>query len=181
MAARELVALRLDVGLDDVTGHAKYPNFNKVTPATRKNMDWSKYIDVHGSGMHYNKTCGHQDDTPESPYGHQQCCICVPADFAGEALALFPDTVHECTAAEFEDFYNNKAHAHEPTELVDTDALNGLAAQRSLMVSLEQDTSALDAKIAKALNPADETERGIRPNPNKTWASVKAKRGIAVR
>jgi hypothetical protein len=65
---RELVAIRIDVGLDETTGHAKYPNFNKVTPATRKNMDWSKYIDVHGSGMHYNKTCGHQDDTAESPY-----------------------------------------------------------------------------------------------------------------
>lgn len=178
---RELVALRLDVGLDDVTGHAKYPNFNKIAPATRKGMDWSKYIDVHGSGMHYNKACGHKDDTPESPYGHQQCCICVPADFAVEALALFPDVVHECTAIEFEEFYNNKAHAHEPDDIIDSDVLIGLSAQRKLMKDFGKDTTSLDLKIERALDSNITTERGVRKNSNKKWADVSAKKGITIK
>lgn len=177
---RELVGLKIDVGQDEVTGHAKYPNFNKITPATRKGMDWSKYVDVHGSGMHYDKTCGHQDDG-DTPYGHQCCCICVPADFAAEALALFPDVVSECSDAEFETFYDTKAHAHESDDNVDTDVLNGLAAQRGLMDALGQDTTALDVKIAKALDPADDTERGVKTNANKAWRQVSAKRGITVK
>jgi hypothetical protein len=183
---RELVGLKIDVGQDALTGHAKYPNFNKITDATRKGMDWSKYIDVHGSGMHYDKTCGHQDDG-DTPYSHQCCCICVPADFAAEALALFPDVVSPCSDAEFETFHDTKAHAHEPEQHIDTDVLSGLAAQRSLMVAMEKtsaDTEAiavLDAKIIKALDPADETERGIRTNGNKTWKQVSAKRGITVK
>lgn len=181
MAVRELVALRIDVGLNGTTGHAEYPNFNKVSTATRKGMDWSKYLDVHGSGMHYDKTCGHQDETAESPHGHQCCHICVPADFAAEALILFPKTVHECTDAEFEAFYNNKAHAHEPDEVVNTDALNGLAVQRSLMVAVGQDVTALDARIAKALDPADDSEAGVKVNKNRTWALAGAKRGITVK
>jgi hypothetical protein len=183
---RELVGLKIDVGLDGITGHAKYPDFNKITPATRKGMDWSKYIDVHGSGMHYDKTCGHQDDG-DTPYGHQCCCICVPADFAAEALALFPDVVSPCSDEEFEVFHDTKAHAHEPEQKIDTDVLNGLAAQRSLMVALEktpEDEAAiavLDTKIAKALDPEDDTELGVRTNANKTWKQVSMKRGITVK
>lgn len=177
---RELVGLMIDVGQHETSGHAQYPDFNKITPATRKGMDWSKYIDVHGSGMHYDKTCGHQDDG-DTPYGHQCCCICVPADFAAEALSLFPGTVKECSDMEFEVFYDTKAHAHEADQHVDTDTLNGLAAQRSLMAMLGQGTDALDVKITRALDPANETEMGVRTNNNKTWKQVSAKRGITVK
>jgi hypothetical protein len=107
--------------------------------------------------------------------------ICVPPDFAAEALALFPGVVHECTAAEFEAFYDNKAHAHEPEDIIDTDTLNGLAAQRGLMKSLGQDTDALDAKITMALDPANKTENGVRKNVNRRWADVKTARGITVK
>jgi hypothetical protein len=128
--------------------------------------------------MHYDKTCGHQDEG-DTPYGHQCCCICVPADFAAEALALFPKTVTPCSEAEFEVFHDTKAHAHEPSEHQDVNALQGLAARRSLMVSLGQDTNALDAKIAKSLDPADKTEPGVLLNPNKLWKDSSAKQGIS--
>ncbi len=174
---QRLVALKLDVGLHD-NGHAKYPDFNKISSVTRKGMDWSKYIDVHGSGMHYDKCCGHKDDG-DTPYGHQCCCVCVPEDFAAEALILFPGTVTVITEAEFEAFHDKKAHAHEPGEHLDANALNGLQARRSLMVSLGQSTEALDAQIAKALDPLDH-EAGVKANLNKTWKEVVKKQGITI-
>lgn len=177
---RELVGLMLDVGTHEISGYAQYPDFNKISAATRKNMDWAKYLDRHGSGMHYDKKCGHQDEG-DTPYGHQRCCIAVPADFAAEALLLFPKTVSECSDTHFEDFYNNKAHAHEQAELVDEKTLTGLAARRSLMVSLGQDVTVLDAKITKALDPTDDTEAGVKVNPSKTWADASVKKGITVK
>ncbi len=177
---RELVGLKIDVGLNDSTGHAKYPDFNRISSATRKGMDWSKYIDVHGSGMQYDKTCGHQDEG-DTPFGHQCCCICVPEDFANEALTLFPDVVSPCSDAEFVTFHDTKAHAHEPDEHVDSDTLNGLSARRGLMVALSQDITALDAKILKALDPANDTESGVKTNKNKTWAQVSVNKGITLK
>ena len=183
---RELIGLRLDVGLHEGSGHAKYPDFNRISSATRKGMDWAKYIDVHGSGMHYDKACGHQDEGV-TPYGHQCCCICVPADFAAEALVLFPDTVFPCSDTEFEIFHDTKAHAHEPDEHVDTDTLNGLVARRSLMVSVAKSLDdnaaidALDVKIVKALDPSDDTEPGVKANTKKTWAQVSASQGMTLK
>lgn len=177
---QELVGLKIDVGLNDVTGHAKYPDFNRISSATRKGMDWSKYVDVHGSGMHYDKTCGHQDEGA-TPRGHQQCCICVPADFAEEALALFPEVVFPCSDEEFETFHDTKAHAHEAAEHVDTDALQALAARRTLMLLLGHSVAALDVVIAKALDPLDDTEPGVRVNVTKTWKASSAKQGISIR
>jgi hypothetical protein len=150
-------------------------------------MDWSKYIDVHGNGMHYDKTCGHKEDSAESPFGHQFCCLCVPEAFAYEALALFPTKVFEITEVDFEDFHDNKAHAHEPDESISADILNGLSARRSLMVALEKtvgDAEAiakLDIKIAKALDPLDKTEQGVLKNDNRLWADSKAVKGIELK
>ena len=176
----------IDVGINDVTGHAKYPDFNRISTATRKGMDWSKYVDVHGSGMHYDKTCGHQDEGV-TPHGHQQCCICVPADFASEALELFPEVVSPCSETEFAIFHDTRAHAHEPDENINTDVLNGLAARRNLMVAVAKTVvdndaiAAFDIKIAKALDPADNTESGVKANINKTWAQVSANKGIKLK
>jgi hypothetical protein len=183
---RELVALKLDVGLDPQTGHAKYPDFNKISSATRKGMDWSKYIDIHGVGMHYDKICGHQDEGA-TPYGHQCCCICVPSDFAAEALLMFPDVVSKMTDIEFEAFHDGRAHAHEPDEHIDIDALNGLVARRNLMALVSKtaaDTNAIaaiEAKITKALDPTDKTEAGVKINTNKTWAQVAANKGVTIK
>jgi hypothetical protein len=181
MAVRNLVALEINVGLDPETGYADYPNFNLISSATRQGMDWAKYIDAHGNGMHYDKTCGHKEDSAESPYGHQFCCLCVPKAFADEALALFPDKVRELTEVEFEDFHDNKAHAHESDENIATDVLNGLNARRTLMKALAQDTAQLDVKIAKALDPLDKTEQGVLKNDNRLWADSKAVKGIELK
>lgn len=176
--SRDLVALKLDVGLDPVTGFAAYPNFNLISSETRKGMDWSKYLDTHGGGMHYDKACGHRE-TGDSPFGHQICCMCVPQNFATEALNLFPNTVSEMTPAEFETFHDTKAHAHEPDESVDEGILNGLNAQRTLKVAVGQDVTALDAKIVKALDPND-AEAGVKRNIKKSWSDAKTLQGITL-
>jgi hypothetical protein len=179
MADRDLVPLKIEVGIDPTNGHAAYPNFNLISSVARKGMDWSKYLDVHGGGMQYDKTSGHQDDSAESPFGKQTCCIYVSQDFATEALELFPSTVTAMTPVEFEVFYDVKAHAHEPDEDIDTDRINGLNALRSLMVATEKtvaDTdriAELDVVVAKALDPLDDTESGVKKNMKKKWADVK--------
>lgn len=181
MDKRNLVALKIDVGTDPVTGYADYPNFNLISTESRKGMDWSKFLDTHGGGMHYDKTCGHKEIAPDSPYGHQCCCMCVPQDFATEALSLFPDKVVAITPAEFEIFHDVKAHAHEPDEITDTDALNGLNAQRGLKLAVGQEVADLDAKIVKALDPADETEPGVKTNKRKRWVDVQVLQGVTLK
>jgi hypothetical protein len=181
MATRNLVPLKLNVGIDPITGYALYPNFNLVSDSTRKGMDWSKYLDVHGGGMHYDKTSGHKEDSVESPFGQQICCMCVPQDFATEALSLFPDKVSAITPAEFETFHDVKAHAHEPDEKIDSEVLNGLNIQRSLKIAVSQDTAAIDIKISKALDPDDLTEPGVSKNTRKNWATAKKEQGITLK
>jgi hypothetical protein len=181
MAVKNLVALKVIVKLDPTNGQALYPNFNLISSSTRKGMDWSKYIDVHGSGWHYDKTSGHREETVDSPQGEQIACLCVPQDFATEALSSFPSVVTEMTETEFEDFHDNKAHAHEPAESISTDILNGLSAQRNLMVATGKDVTALDAKIGKALDPLDKSEPGVVENKKKMWVDAKATQGIALK
>jgi hypothetical protein len=189
MAIGQLVGLKFQVGLhssDDASrgvkvGHAKYPNFNLVSSATREGMDWCKYIDVKGIGMQYDKACGHKEDSVDSPFGEQTCVIAVPEAFADEAVALFPGLVNEMTEAEFIAFYDGKAHAHEDEENIDTDALNGLKARRDLMVTQGMNTAAIDNKIKKALDPNNESERGVKKNKDKTWANVMASKGVSIR
>ncbi len=179
MTERVLVPLRLHVGLHEETGHAKYPNFNLISSESRKGMDWAKYIDVYGCGMHYDKICTHKDEG-HTPYGYQCCGICVPEDFALEALSLFPDTVSRMTANEWATFHDEKAHAHEDDEIMDIKALDGLNSRRSLMVAIGADTTKIDKKIADALNPNIHSEMGVRKNPRKKWADVEAKSGIKI-
>lgn len=175
---RTLVPLKIKVGLHEFddgqghkAGHAKYPNFNLIDSAIRKGMDWSHYIDRYGIGMHYDKTCGHREESVDSPFGEQCCCMCVPADFAAEAITLFPGVVSSMTGLEFEDFYNNKAHAHEPDEHVDKEVLEAIKAKEDLSIAVPEKTAAIDP-----LNPA----RGIRKNHNKHWADFKDKAGVNI-
>jgi hypothetical protein len=181
MAVKNLVALKVIVGLDQSNGQAKYPNFNLISSAVRKGMDWSKYIDVHGTGWHYDKTSGHKEETVDSPQGEQIACLCVPQDFADEAILAFPGVVSELSELEFEDFHDNKAHAHEPAENISTDVLNGLNAQKVLMQSVGQDTTVLDAKIVKALDPTDKTEPGVVENKTKVWKDAKVVQNVALK
>jgi hypothetical protein len=172
--ARDLVALKFHAGIHTVDkggnkiGHAKYPEFNKVSNVARKGMDWCSYIDAFGIGMQYDKDCGHKEEG-DTPFGQQCCVIAVEAAFADEALALFPADITELTSAEFEAFYNDKAHAHEAAEHVDTDVLDAITQKEALGLAVPEKADAIDVTT--------ET-RGIRKNHNKLWVDKKVKSGV---
>ncbi len=178
MATRDLVALRFNAGLHTKEdkgkghsiGHAKYPDFNQVSETTRKGMDWAQYIDAYGIGMQYDKACGHKEEG-ETPFGQQCCVVAVPQDFATEALTLLPGELTQLTPVEFEAFYNDKAHAHEPTEHVDKDALDAITAKEAVGLSVPEMDDALDP---------NKEARGIRKNHRKVWADFKVKVGVNI-
>ncbi len=168
---RTLVPIKIKVGLDQSNGYAKYPNFNLISSSIRKGLDWSKYVDVHGIGMHYDKTSGHKEESADSPFGQQLVCTCVPADFTNEVIALFPNEVSLMTEAEFQTFYDNKAHAHEPNELVDVEILQAIKAKEDLGLATPEK--------ANAVNP-NHVARGIRKNDRRKWIDAKAKMGVNI-
>jgi hypothetical protein len=178
MVTRNLVALKFNAGLHTKAnkekgwsiGHAKYPDFNQIDEAIRKGMDWAYYIDSFGIGMQYDKACGHKE-VGSTPFGQQCCVVAVFEDFADAALALFPDDLTELTSAEFEDFYNNKAHAHEPAEHVDKDVLEAIEQKEKLGLPVPEKAAAIDV---------NSEARGIRKNHNKLWADKKIKTGMTV-
>ncbi len=165
-----LIALKFQVGLhtvdtkDHKAGHAKYPDFNQVSLANRNGMDWCKFIDSIGVGMQADKTSGHKELSIESPLGEQTCVIAVPQAFATEALALFPEVVSQLTPVDFETFYNDKAHKHEPEEKLDMNVLNAIKAKEDLGLAVPEKAAAIDPK-----NDAP----GIVENKSKTWARNK--------
>ncbi len=178
MAVRNLVALRFNAGLHDKEdkvkghkiGHAKYPDFNKVSLGTRKNMDWCTYIDAFGIGMQYDKACGHKEEG-DTPYGEQCCVIAVPQDFATEALVVLPGELTQLTPVEFEAFYNDKAHAHESAEHVDKDVLDAIKVKEDLGLAVPEKVDAVDST---------KDTPGIRKNHNKVFADFKKKSGVEI-
>jgi len=173
---RDLVALRFHAGIHTVEkgnhkiGHAKYPDFNKVESAIRKGMDWCNYIDTFGIGMQYDKDCGHKEEG-DTPFGQQCCVVAVPEDFADAAMIALPGELTELTVAEFEAFYDTKAHAHEPAENVDKDVMDAIAQKEAVGLAVPEKADAIDVKT--------ET-RGIRKNHNKLWADKKVKAGVNI-
>lgn len=155
----DLVPIKIKIG-SLPNGYAKYPNFNQLQVVIDSGMDWSVYVDVEGTKWHYDKTCGHKEYSQDSPLGTQWGVLMIPAAFASQAIAMFPEDVSEITAVECADFYDNKAHDHEPDEILDSTVLEGIKAKQDL--GLELTTTQLDA-----LDPEND-RKGIRRNKNKT-------------
>jgi len=168
---RELVPIKVKIGLRP-NGHADYPDFNSMTCVRDSGMDWSKYIDVKGLGWHYDKKCGHKEEETDSPYGMQWGVLIVNKEFADEALSTFPSIISKLTEAELEDFYDNRAHAHEQDEEIDTNILQGIKMKQE--IGLE-----LTVQQQNALDPNHEA-KGIRKNKNKKWSDFKGLKGIKI-
>ena len=147
-----------------------YPDFNRISMTVRKEMDWSYYIDGFGVGVHYDKVEGFGEGADPTV---QLCMLCVPADFAAEALTLFPKLVKKMTPVECEKFYDEKAHAHEAEFQNDSAELTALAAKKALGIELTPDDKC-------ALDP-DHPRVGIRRNKNKTWAQFCRKRQVVLK
>lgn len=169
--ARNLVPIKVKIGLKP-NGHAKYPNFNTLQCVIDAGIDWSNYVDTYGLGWHYDKTSGHKEDTLDSPFGQQWGVLIIPKEFATEALITFPLDITELTEIELEDFYNNKAHAHEPDEKFNTDILAGIKLKQDLSIALTQNQ-------IDALDPNNNIP-GIMKNKKKIWVDYKILKGVNI-
>lgn len=177
--SRNLVALKVKIGLKgkdwpevSERGHALYPNFNQLQSVINSGMDWSNYVDIHGEAWHYDKKCGHKQEEESSPRGMQWGMLIVPKEFADEAVEKFPEVCSIVDEAELEDFWDHRAHAHEPDERIDDVVLKGIEAKKALGKPLT-----LGQK--KALDPEDDTP-GIRKNYRRYWKDYKSKQGINI-
>lgn len=166
-----LIPIKVRIGTSE-SGGAKYPPFNNLLSVQSTGLDWSKYIDVHGSGWLYDEI-GHKEEDADSPRGQQWGMLLVPEDFATEAVAAFPDDVEVVDEVEAEDFYNNRVAARQPEELLDNEVLQGIKLKQDLGLQLTQDQQ-------DALDP-EKPARGIRKNERKTFAGFTAERGLTLK
>ena len=190
MARPDLVPIKVKILRGPDGAHA-YPPFNQLPAATRGHMDWSKFFDAHGLGWHYDG-CGfgeldqgddaaheHANTDPDCWFG----CTLVPEDFAAAAAARWPELVSELTEESWEAFHDDRAHATEEVEHLDTEALQGLLARIQLERDPDAPTVEPSAEVlalrAQMLDPEDQ-KRGIRKNRRRRWADVKADRGVTV-
>jgi hypothetical protein len=113
----ELTAIKVKIGLQNKDGRLEhaYPNFNSIAPALRQSMDWSLFIDLFG-GWKYDKVAGHQEDDVAggSPRGVWFGLLLVPADFATEAVALFPGEVSKLSGVDATTFYESRVTVNQP-------------------------------------------------------------------
>ena len=172
--AEKLVPIRVKIRVGVVGGRKQhiYPSFNNISASIRKTMDWSNYLDTHGLGWHYDKCCGfgETDDyntEQEVWYG----ATCVPEDFADAAVAL-GDDVEIITELQFREFYDDRAHSHEPEESYDLNTLQAIKVKQQLGRGVNNsDRDAMDP---------DKPAPGIRRNHNKTWSLFKVKKEIEI-
>lgn len=188
----ELVPVKIKIRLG-ADGKHKFPNFNQLPSNLRGGQDWSHFFDSAGLGWHYDKlsglgeldcgsdpACFHLNNDPDVWFG----ATCLPEAFVDAAVAKFPGEVVELTEAEWGLFYDNRAHVHEETEVLDTEALQGLKARLDLEADPNAPTKEPSASIlalrAEMLDP-DNTRRGIRKNPKRRWADHKLTLGVTIR
>ena len=149
----------------------RHPAFNKIAPHLRGGVDWSYYVDRFG-GWKYDRTCGHADADEDSPHGCWLGMLCVPKEFADEAVKLFPKQCRIMTDAEAASFYEGRHTVHQPNIHEDSEVLQRIAHRRTIGIDDDED-------IRKALD-VDSPHRGRRRNTNKKWADYKTNRGFTV-
>lgn len=170
----ELVPIKVKIGLRE-NGHADHPDWMQLPlAATEKPASH-----MHG-GWQYDQTSGHAEETADSPRGMQWGMVLVTDKFANEAVAKFPTLVTILTETEAEAFWNNKAHVEMPQNSISVEVLQGLKAERDLRVAVSLTTTEIDARILKALDPAD-TTTGIRKDNLKLWSDAKTTLGITIK
>lgn len=153
---------------------AKYPDFNKLPSEVRNGLGWSKFFDIYGSGMHYDKV-----DNLGTGHTHGTACVLVPEPFATAAAAAFEE-VEIIDEAEFERFWNDRCTVHLPDEEIDTDYLQGLLAQVQLEkeLGITPPAEVMETR-KKALDPADKSQ-GVRKNEMKRWQDAKKKMKVEI-
>lgn len=171
----DLIPIKVKIKYGLVNGEMRhiFPSFNEITAENRGNMDWSYFIDSHGTGWHYDHFSGIGEIDAVNPdsdvwFG----CTCVPKPFADEAASKFPGDVQVLTEVEFEDFFNNRAHKHEADNVVDKEVLASIKVREDLGMNVA-------AEKAKAIDPNDPYP-GVNKNLKKTWKDYKKKVGLTI-
>jgi hypothetical protein len=148
-----------------------YPDLDKIPSSIRKELTWTKYIDVYGLGMQYDRI----NSLTIRGVSEGYCGTVVPSDFAEAAAALYPDQIKILTEAEWTTFYDVNLHGSEPEEIINHDALLVI----SIRMQMEKDGTlpapsqeVLNERI-KALDPNDSTVPGVIKNTRKRWADYK--------
>lgn len=190
-----IVPIKVKIGLRP-NGHADHPAWERLPmiaaglaamtaelgrPVTREEIDGEVRKHTVGS-WHYDKSAGHQVNTPDSPYGMQWGMLLVSKAFADEAVMTFPGIVTILTQAECQTFWDTKAYSHVADEEFSIETLQGLKLYRDLLKDLKKADNALevlavDAKIAKALDPLDPYP-GVKKNLLRRWADAKDRLGV---
>ena len=177
----DVVFLKVKIGLRP-NGHADYPDWTTLPLAAAGADQAAKQALVDAQTLvkwRYDKVSGHAEETPDSPVGQQWGMLGVTQAFATEALAQWPTLVTQMTPAEAAAFWADRATAHLPSDRVDADYLNGLAAQRTLLVARGKPTTRIDTVIDRALN-RDRPESGVRRNREKSFGDFIADRNLTV-
>jgi hypothetical protein len=169
---RDLVSIKVKIEKRTDNGHHKYPDFSQLQVVKDAGMDWSRYVDVYGLGWHYDKKCGHNEEDASSPFGMQWGVLIVPKEFADQAVSMYPELVSKLDETGLQEFYDNRAHAHEQDEILDTDVLQAIKVKQDLGL-------ALTAGQQEALDPEKDMP-GIRKNKRKIWADYKLLTGVKI-
>jgi len=174
-----LTPIKVKIGLRP-NGNADHPDWTRL-PFIRKDADTKAFGPF---SWVYDKACGHQETRSDgsqwdSPHGMQWGCMLVTKKFADAVILEFPDTISRITEADFEDFFNTKSRGHLPEFRYVKDALASLKSERDLLIDLGRDTAEVDARINKALDPADPT-LGKNEQRDKNWIKFKAQHGITI-
>lgn len=171
----DLVPIKVKIGLR-ANGHADHPDWT-LMPMIINDRDMRTYCP---DGWLYDKKCGHDDDDETSPRGQQWGYLLGTRAFVDQAKTTFPDLITELTEEEFEGIFEDRITGHMPENNHDINILQGLQIELALKESLLQDTTDLKTKIAKAIDPDDDTEPGIKKNKKKKWTDFKALKGITI-
>jgi hypothetical protein len=175
---KELVPIKVKIGLRP-NGHADHPDWTKLQIVQDSGLGTAYKPDPMG-GWKYDKTCGHKEESTDSPYGMQWGMLLVDPIFAQQAVETFPEIVTIMTEEEAETFWNSKACAHISENKSQADVLMALKAEHDLKVILGEDTIQLETKIRKAIDPND-PESGIKKNKNKFWKDAKKNFGVTIK
>lgn len=178
-----VVPIKVMIGLR-ANGEADHPDWTTLPIAgvSKNKEDRESKIREHSLGSwFYDKMSGHEDDTIDSPRGVWFGMRFVSPQFASEATAAFPTLVTIMTKSECAAFWDNRVFFRQGNDLIDTDILQGLKAQRDLLIAVDPTNlialTALDAKIRKALDRTD-FEPGVKANDMRRFATAKVKLGI---
>jgi len=171
----ELVPIKVKIGLRADNRTADHPQWDLLPSYTEETAAAAMV-----GGWQYDKTSGHREVSADSPYGQQWGVLLVTEAFALEAVATFPTLVTILSEAELEDFWDNKAHAHQPDHRRDDAELQALRDELALKKELRVPYGETQIALAKALDP-DNPSPGVVKNKMKKWQDAKVALDITIK